>query len=70
MTGVFDRTGGLFYGGGMKLIGFQCVGLLSIIGWGLLIALLIVPLKGFGLLKVTEAVEAKGIDQSHCNLIV
>ena len=61
--GLFNLDGGLFYGGGVKLLGVQAVGVLAAFAWafGLGIVLFVVIKKTIGL-RVTEDEEIRGLD--------
>lgn len=68
-VGLFDKCDGLFYGGGVKLLGVQCLGVLAIgiyatITMGIV---LVVIDKVFGL-RVTEEEELVGLDAKEHNL--
>ncbi|MFO7821750.1 MAG: ammonium transporter [Lentisphaeria bacterium] len=61
--GFFNLDGGLFYGGGFKLLGIQAVGVLAAFAWafGLGLILFYVIKKTIGL-RVTEDEEIRGLD--------
>ncbi|KAM3142614.1 hypothetical protein pb186bvf_005273 [Paramecium bursaria] len=65
LQGILNDETGLLYGNSLKAFGFQIVGLLAIFGWGLLSALFLIPLKGFGLLKISQLAENEGIDKAY-----
>lgn len=54
---------GLFYGGGVQLLGIQCLGVVAILAWTLVLGALtmLVVKKTMGL-RVTEAEEVEGLD--------
>lgn len=65
LTGLFDLTGGLFYGGGGQLMGMQLVGILVFILWtGILTTIVLVGLKASGKLRINEDTELLGIDRT------
>ena len=58
-----DSLVGLFYGGGLKLLGLQALGMVSIIGWtAVTITLFFLLLKQTLGLRVTAAEEITGLD--------
>ena len=62
-VGLFNIKGGLFYGGGSKLLGIQAIGVLTAFVWafGLGLALFFTIKKIIGL-RVTEEEELQGLD--------
>lgn len=71
LVGLFALDGGLFYGGGAKLLGVQALGSLSYIGWSVLCTfiVLIILKKTIGL-RVTEKEEVDGLDVSEHGITV
>lgn len=62
-VGLFAIKGGLFYGGGLHLLGVQALGTLVISAWGFgITALAFTALKRLGVLRVSVAEEAEGLD--------
>lgn len=61
--GLFNLDGGLFYGGGLKLLGVQAIGVLAAFAWafGTGLVLFFVIKKTIGL-RVSAAEEARGLD--------
>ncbi|KAM3137819.1 hypothetical protein pb186bvf_010062 [Paramecium bursaria] len=67
LTGLFDKKAGLFYSKGISLLGFQLLGLLIITAWvSFFVLLILLGLKGFGILRVSGDHEARGIDKVQC----
>ena len=63
MVGLFAMDGGLFYGGGAKLLGVQAIGVAATFGWTILTAgILFYAIKKTIGLRVTEAEETEGLD--------
>ena len=62
-VGLFDTTDGLFYGGGIKLLGVQALGVVSVGAYVLIVMFIIFKLidKTIGL-RVPEKVEIDGLD--------
>ncbi|HPG41819.1 MAG TPA: ammonium transporter [bacterium] len=62
-VGLFNYDGGLFYGGGLKLLGVQTIGALSAFAWafGLGLILFFIIKKTVGL-RVSEEEELRGLD--------
>ncbi|CAD8094527.1 unnamed protein product [Paramecium sonneborni] len=65
LVGVLTISKGFLIGKGFKQFGLQLVGALALIGWALLIALLVIPLKGTGVFKINPFQESQGIDTSY-----
>ncbi len=63
LIGFFAKEGGLFYGGGAKLLGVQTLGSLSYIGWAVLTSFIVLFIlkKTIGL-RVSEKEEIEGLD--------
>ena len=68
MPGTEDAITGLFYGGGISLLGIQALGALSVAGWTVLTSFIL-----FGILKktvglrVSEQEETIGLDMHEHN---
>ncbi len=63
LVGLFAVDGGLFYGGGVKQLGVQAIGVLATFGWTLLTAgALFLALKYTVGLRVKEEEEIEGLD--------
>jgi Amt family ammonium transporter len=61
--GLFDKTGGLFYGGGPEILGIQTVGILAVIAWASITAgLALLAINFFIPLRVTADEEEVGLD--------
>ncbi|CAD8209179.1 unnamed protein product [Paramecium pentaurelia] len=65
LVGFLSLTNGWVTGHGPKQLGLQLVGILAFIGWGLLVAIFIIPLKGTGAFKINPFQESQGIDISY-----
>ena len=63
LVGLFATEGGLFYGGGAKLLGVQFVGVISIAAWALGLGFLLfyIMKKTMGI-RVEKIVEEEGLD--------
>ncbi|MDR0223308.1 MAG: ammonium transporter [Oscillospiraceae bacterium] len=62
-NGVHDGASGLFYGGGLKLLGIQILGAFAVFVWVVAMAfILFTLLKKFAHLRVSPAEELKGLD--------
>lgn len=69
MVGLFAVDGGLFYGGGVALLGVQALGVLAVSAWvGITISLVFWVLKKTIGLRVHEAEEIEGLDISEHGL--
>ncbi|MBQ8510970.1 MAG: ammonium transporter [Clostridia bacterium] len=69
LTGLFATDGGLFYGGGIKFFGIQCLGVLSTAVWTIItISLTFFILKKTIGLRVTAEEEVQGMDISEHGL--
>ncbi len=65
-VGLFAVEGGLFYGGGAKLLGVQAIGLLAIIAWtAVTISIVFAIIKKFHGLRVSAEEETIGLDESE-----
>ena len=68
-VGLFSTQGGLFYGGGFRLLGVQLLGVVSVAAWTIVtmtIVFLIIK-KTIGL-RVSSEEEIKGLDATEHNL--
>jgi ammonium transporter, Amt family len=62
-VGLFATDGGLFYGGGAKLLGVQAVGVLAVGAWAFLTGLILFKiLKATNGLRVERRIEEEGLD--------
>ena len=68
-VGFFDYKNGLFYGGGLNLLGIQCLGVLCIAAWTVvtMLILFIVLKKTVGI-RVSEQEEIEGLDSTEHGL--
>ena len=56
---------GLFYGGGLKALGVQALGAVSLIAWAVIVgSILFVVLKKAGLLRAKPQEEIEGLDST------
>ena len=63
MVGLFATDGGLFYGGGFKLLGVQAIGVGAVMAWTLVTAfILFTIIKKTNGLRVDENEEIQGLD--------
>ncbi len=63
LVGLFALDGGLFFGGGAKLLGVQALGSLAYMGWAALGTFIVLAiLKAVNGLRVPEKVELEGLD--------
>ncbi len=63
MVGVFSTDGGLFYGGGAKLLGIQAIGVLAVGAWALATGFILFKiLKATTGLRVSRRIEEEGLD--------
>lgn len=63
LVGLFATDGGLFYGGGFKLLGIQAIGVLSVAIWALGSGYIMFRIiKSTVGLRVSERVEEEGLD--------
>ena len=63
LTGVFAMDGGLFYGGGFKFLGVQCLGVAAVAIWSVATAtILFKGIKATVGLRVTREEEIRGLD--------
>jgi Amt family ammonium transporter len=69
MTGLFAVDGGLFYGGGLELLGVQCLGVLAIAAWTVVTAgITLAAVKATMGLRVTASEEVEGLDVTEHGL--
>ena len=62
-VGLFATNGGLFYGGGAKLLGIQAVGVIAVGLWAFLTGLILFKiLKSVNGLRVERKIEEEGLD--------
>ncbi len=71
--GIADANGeqmvGLFYGGGFKLLGIQCLGLLTVVAWAAVcITIVFLVIKAIFGLRVSEEEETTGLDSCEHGL--
>ncbi len=60
---------GLFYGGGFKLLGLQCLGIVSVLAWAAVtITIAFLVIKAIFGLRVSEEEEITGLDQTEHGL--
>ncbi|MFW6389132.1 MAG: ammonium transporter [Marinilabiliaceae bacterium] len=63
LVGVFAIDGGLFYGGGLNLLGIQAIGVLAIGAWSFVMGLILFAiLKATNGLRVEKTIEEEGLD--------
>lgn len=63
LTGMFATEGGLFYGGGFKFLGVQCLGVMVVAIWSIATAtILFKVIKATIGLRVTREEEIRGLD--------
>ena len=62
-VGLFSTSDGLFYGAGVKQLGIQAVGVLSIFAWAIGTGfILFIILKKLNVLRVSKRIEEEGLD--------
>jgi len=62
-VGLFSTSEGLFYGGGVKLLGIQAVGVLAFFVWAFGLGLILFfILKKANILRVSKRIEEEGLD--------
>lgn len=68
-VGLFSTQGGLFYGGGFKLLGVQLLGIVAVAAWTIVTMSIVffIIKKTIGL-RVSREEEIKGLDSSEHNL--
>ena len=70
MTGLFATSGGVFYGGGFRFFGVQCLGVVSVIAYvAVVITIVFVIIKKTIGLRVDPAEEIAGLDVSEHGLL-
>lgn len=70
LVGLFSVDGGLFYGGGLHLLGVQALGVVSVIAWvAVTITLVFLLIKKTIGLRVTATEEVRGLDIEEHGLI-
>jgi len=63
LVGVFATEGGLFYGGGTRLLGVQALGVIAVFAWAAALAFILFRiLKATNGLRVERRVEEEGLD--------
>ena len=63
MTGIFATDGGLLYGGGLRILGIQCLGALTYAGWAILCgSIIFLSIKKLTGLRVDKRIEEDGLD--------
>lgn len=63
LVGFFAVDGGIFYGGGFKLLGVQAVGVLAVGAWALIMGFILFRiLKATNGLRVSRRIEEEGLD--------
>lgn len=68
-VGLFDYNNGLFYGGGLHLLGIQCLGIVCIASWTIICMLLLFTIlkKTIGI-RVSREEELEGLDSTEHGL--
>lgn len=68
-VGLFSVDGGLFYGGGFRKLGIQCLGIIAVAAWTIVtMTVVFAILKKTNGLRVSEEEEIKGLDATEHNL--
>lgn len=68
-VGLFDYTNGLFYGGGLHLLGVQALGMVCIGGWtAIVMTIVFIVLKKTIGLRVSAEEEMEGLDSTEHGL--
>jgi Amt family ammonium transporter len=63
LVGVFSTDAGLLYGGGLKLLGIQAIGVLSVGTWAFIMGFVLFGiLKSINGLRVSRRIEEEGLD--------
>lgn len=63
LTGLFAKDGGLFYGGGFKMLGVQALGVVAVIAWvGVTMTVVFQVIKRTIGLRVPKNEETAGLD--------
>ena len=69
LLGFFSQNGGLLYGGGLHLLGIQCLGVLAVVAWsGIVSSLAFILLKETIGLRISPKEEAVGLDAAEHGL--
>ena len=69
LVGLFDRADGLLYGGGLRLLGVQCLGVFSVVAWvSVTMTIVFLLIKKTVGLRVSEHDELEGLDISEHKL--
>jgi len=69
LTGLFALDGGLFYGGGWKMVGVQALGVLAVAAWvGVTMCIIFTAIKKTIGLRVAPAEEIAGMDITEHNI--
>jgi Amt family ammonium transporter len=62
-VGLFDTANGLFYGGGVQLLGIQALGIIAVMGWTIgTVGLFLFVLTRFSSIRVSSEEEIAGLD--------
>ncbi|RMA93974.1 ammonium transporter [Priestia megaterium] len=62
-VGLFDTANGLFYGGGIQLLGIQALGIIAVMGWTIgTVGLFLFVLTRFSSIRVSSEEEIAGLD--------
>ncbi len=62
-VGLFAVDGGLFYGGGLALLGAQAIGVIAVFAWAFIMGLILFKiLKATNGLRVSKRIEEEGLD--------
>lgn len=63
LVGIFSTDGGLLYGGGLRLLGVQAIGVISVAAWALAAGFILFRiLKKVNGLRVSKRIEEEGLD--------
>ncbi|MCQ2178829.1 MAG: ammonium transporter [Bacteroidales bacterium] len=63
MTGLFATDGGLFYGGGWRLLGIEILGVVATVAWALLLGtVMLMSLDRIWGIRVDPRIEEEGLD--------
>ncbi len=70
LTGLFALEGGVFYGGGFRMLGIQTLGVVSVIAWvAVTITIVFIVIKKTVGLRVSRAEELVGLDIEEHGLV-